>query len=344
MRARGEDQHGGAVGVEDQRVRDRADRRSRCWSPRPAAVRHAVVEDMERDGALVPPSGSERGEHRLDPGWMPRCSDEWLGRRSVRRAWQLVGDVGHALDPSDSREPRSEPLDGRAVGRGLLGCMIRTYVRTPPSGVSRPVRVRRIASAGTASTPVPAERPPWTSASESVAARRFYRSGEASCMRSYDEPIEVRRGLVAGQEAPEQFLWRGRLWVVRDVVSHWVETGAWWDQEGIAALLGVGAGPNRAGLRDASPNRDLEVHRDVRGSDRRPARRRPARRVRRLAGRGESGHDGAAKPRSPAHQATRSRRRRGHRTADSASTGATASSTWPSTGPTARWRLVCCVD
>ncbi len=60
-------------------------------------------------------------------------------------------------------------------------------------------------------------------------------------MRMYDEPIEVRRGLVAGQEAPEQFIWRGRLWVVRDVVSHWVETGAWWDQEGIAALLGVGA-------------------------------------------------------------------------------------------------------
>ena len=61
-------------------------------------------------------------------------------------------------------------------------------------------------------------------------------------MRAYDELIEVRRGLVAGQEAPEQFIWRGRLWVVRDVVSHWVETGAWWDQEGIAALLGVGAG------------------------------------------------------------------------------------------------------
>lgn len=60
-------------------------------------------------------------------------------------------------------------------------------------------------------------------------------------MRRYDEPIEVRRGLVAGQEAPEQFIWRGRLWVVRDVVSHWVETGAWWEQEGIAALLGVGA-------------------------------------------------------------------------------------------------------
>lgn len=60
-------------------------------------------------------------------------------------------------------------------------------------------------------------------------------------MRTYDELIEVRRGLVAGQEAPEQFLWRGRLWVVRDVLSHWVETGAWWEQAGVAALLGVGA-------------------------------------------------------------------------------------------------------
>ncbi len=59
-------------------------------------------------------------------------------------------------------------------------------------------------------------------------------------MRRYDELIEVRRGLVAGQEAPEQFIWRDRLWVVRDVVSHWIETGAWWDQAGIAALLGVG--------------------------------------------------------------------------------------------------------
>ena len=59
-------------------------------------------------------------------------------------------------------------------------------------------------------------------------------------MRRYDEPIEVRRGLVAGQEAPAQFLWRDRLWMVRDVISHWVETGAWWEQAGVAALLGVG--------------------------------------------------------------------------------------------------------
>ncbi len=62
-------------------------------------------------------------------------------------------------------------------------------------------------------------------------------------MRRYDEEIDVRQGLVSGQEAPAQFLWRHRLWVVRDIISHWVETGAWWEQQGVSALFGgVGAG------------------------------------------------------------------------------------------------------
>ncbi len=47
-------------------------------------------------------------------------------------------------------------------------------------------------------------------------------------MRRYDDTIEVRRGRVRGVEAPEQFVWRGRLWLVHDVLAHWVETGAWW--------------------------------------------------------------------------------------------------------------------
>ena len=51
-------------------------------------------------------------------------------------------------------------------------------------------------------------------------------------MRRYDDPVEVRRGLVPGAtgpvEGPEQFLWKGRLWKVCEVVAHWVETGAWW--------------------------------------------------------------------------------------------------------------------
>ena len=43
-------------------------------------------------------------------------------------------------------------------------------------------------------------------------------------MRQYDDPVEVRRGEA---EDPDQFLWRGRLWKVRTVVAHRVETAPW---------------------------------------------------------------------------------------------------------------------
>lgn len=42
--------------------------------------------------------------------------------------------------------------------------------------------------------------------------------------RRYAEPVEVRRQ----QETPAQFLWRDRLYVVREVLDSWVESGAWW--------------------------------------------------------------------------------------------------------------------
>jgi hypothetical protein len=51
-------------------------------------------------------------------------------------------------------------------------------------------------------------------------------------MRQYDDPVEVRRGEA---EDPDQFLWRGRLWKVRAVVAHWVETGPWWRGAGSGA-------------------------------------------------------------------------------------------------------------
>ena len=41
--------------------------------------------------------------------------------------------------------------------------------------------------------------------------------------RRYGDPIEVRSG-----SAPEQFLWRGRLYVVRSILAHWIEVGPWW--------------------------------------------------------------------------------------------------------------------
>jgi hypothetical protein len=50
--------------------------------------------------------------------------------------------------------------------------------------------------------------------------------------------VQVRRR----DEAPAEFLWRGRLYVVRDVLSHWVETDAWWRAQRPADPAGP-AGP-----------------------------------------------------------------------------------------------------
>ena len=59
-------------------------------------------------------------------------------------------------------------------------------------------------------------------------------------MRPYDDLVEVRKtptaecgdpdpGIDPGPGlGPDQFLWRGRLWQVREVIAHWVESGAWW--------------------------------------------------------------------------------------------------------------------
>jgi hypothetical protein len=57
-------------------------------------------------------------------------------------------------------------------------------------------------------------------------------------VRRYDDPVETRMGQVAGMEGPEQFLWRGRLWKVRAVLAHWVETGPWWQSGGARAVIG----------------------------------------------------------------------------------------------------------
>ena len=60
-------------------------------------------------------------------------------------------------------------------------------------------------------------------------------------MRQYDDPVEVRRGETEG---PEQFLWRGRLWKVRAVVAHWVETGPWWQGRPDDAAAAVATATN----------------------------------------------------------------------------------------------------
>ena len=42
--------------------------------------------------------------------------------------------------------------------------------------------------------------------------------------RRYADAVDVRRQ----DDRPAQFLWRGRLYVVRAVLEHWTEVGHWW--------------------------------------------------------------------------------------------------------------------
>lgn len=66
-------------------------------------------------------------------------------------------------------------------------------------------------------------------------------------MRRYADPVEVRRGATEGVEGPEQFLWRGRLWKVRAVLAHWVETGPWWHSATVRAVIGAEDGSDGTG-------------------------------------------------------------------------------------------------
>ncbi len=56
-------------------------------------------------------------------------------------------------------------------------------------------------------------------------------------MRTYGEAIDVRIGADSrsGSDVPAQFLWRGRLYLVREVLAHWVELGTWWSVRGSRA-------------------------------------------------------------------------------------------------------------
>jgi hypothetical protein len=74
-------------------------------------------------------------------------------------------------------------------------------------------------------------------------------------MRQYGDPVEVRRGEA---EDPDQFLWRGRLWKVRAVVAHWVETGPWWQgRPGDPATGGSAPGSAGGSLADLVAEREL---------------------------------------------------------------------------------------
>jgi len=62
--------------------------------------------------------------------------------------------------------------------------------------------------------------------------------------RLHTDPVEVRRQ----DDEPAQFLWHGRLYVVREVLARWTETGQWWRAPGVAVLSsGEASGAASAG-------------------------------------------------------------------------------------------------
>ena len=62
-------------------------------------------------------------------------------------------------------------------------------------------------------------------------------------MRRYDDTVEVRERCTEtpGEQEPEAFLWRDRVYVVREVLGHWRERRSWWSDDAAARLLGLAA-------------------------------------------------------------------------------------------------------
>ena len=136
----------------------------------------------------------------------------------------------------------------------------------------------RLALAGVTSTPTSAKArtgvPPGCPRVRTASPTAGSAAGSSwirrvAAMRRYDDPVDVRRGRVSGTgggpvEGPEQFLWRGRLWKVHQVVAQWVETGPWWQSRGVHAVLGDES-PADLDL-DRATGRDTD--RDTGGGDR----------------------------------------------------------------------------
>ena len=59
--------------------------------------------------------------------------------------------------------------------------------------------------------------------------------------RLHADAVEVARR----DDEPAQFLWRGRLYIVREVLARWTESGGWWRSAAVRAVAD-GDGPSPA--------------------------------------------------------------------------------------------------
>jgi hypothetical protein len=80
--------------------------------------------------------------------------------------------------------------------------------------------------------PVPPTSPPSPGALAATAARPTDREGAQPMSRRYADQVDVQR-----QDAdPAQFVWHGRLYLVRSVLARWTESGHWWRSAAAAAI------------------------------------------------------------------------------------------------------------
>ena len=88
-------------------------------------------------------------------------------------------------------------------------------------------------------------------------------------VRSYGDPVQVRESVDetaggAGGSRPQAFLWRGRFYVVRDVLAHWYERRAWWTEGAARAVHGEqepGEKGHAPGSGPRHPSADREIWR-----------------------------------------------------------------------------------
>ncbi len=74
--------------------------------------------------------------------------------------------------------------------------------------------------------------------------------------RLHADPIEVQRR----DDEPAQFLWHNRLYVVREVLARWTESGGWW-LTGAMSALASGDASDVSGTADTSDTSDvIPVH------------------------------------------------------------------------------------
>lgn len=61
--------------------------------------------------------------------------------------------------------------------------------------------------------------------------------------RRHADLIEVSTCAGPSGAVPAEFAWRGRRYLVREVLSRWTESGTWWKAATTRALSGEGSGP-----------------------------------------------------------------------------------------------------